>query len=295
MYFDDFMKYLEFEKRYSIHTITSYRNDIQQFIDFTNENKPEESIHEICTNHKTIRGWLVFLLEKGIVEKSVNRKVSSLKSFYKYLEKNQIIKANPIDKIITPKIKKKLPVFVQSDKMDFLLDSEIFTSDFEGIRDRLVIEIFYFTGVRRAELINLKTSDVNKSNLTIKVLGKRNKERIIPFSPVLLTLINNYEQIRNEMFPLSIDSFFVTHKGEPLYPKLVYRIVNKYLTLVTTIKKTSPHVLRHTFATQMLNNGADLNAIKEILGHANLSATQIYTHNTFEKLNKVYKQAHPRA
>jgi integrase/recombinase XerC len=228
--------------------------------------------------------------------RSVNRKISTLKSYFKFLLKEGVLVENPMDKVVSPKNKKVLPGFIEQESMDLLLDQFDFGDDYTGIRNRLIIEMFYVTGMRRAELVHLKLKDVEAENLWIKVIGKRNKERIIPVSREFGKTIKGYLEIRNKHFSdQGTESFFLTGKGNPVYPKLVYRVVSQHLRLVTTIEKKSPHILRHTFATHMLNRGADINAIKELLGHANLSATQIYTHNTFEKLKKIYKQAHPRA
>jgi integrase/recombinase XerC len=225
---------------------------------------------------------------------SINRKISSLKSFYKYLLKEKIVDINPVEKIIRLKTKKKLPEFLSNQDTDNLLGEELFEDNFEGYRDKLIVEILYCTGIRREELINLKTRDIDTEKKTIKVTGKRNKQRIIPYPSGLDETILKY---RDELYALNFNSEFliITKKGEKAYPNLIYRIVKKYISSISTLSKTSPHILRHTYATQMLNNGADINAVKELLGHANLSATQIYTHNTFEKLTKIYKQAHPRA
>lgn len=297
-----FIKYLKYEKHYSPYTIRSYKNDLQQFRIFCEENYKE--FNPITVDHKIIRKWIVFLMENGISSRTIGRKLSALKSFYKFLIREKFIENNPLDKVIAPKIEKKLPSFIEKSKMDLLLDNVEFTDDYKGNRDKLIITTFYLTGIRLSELINIKINDVDCRRLTIKVLGKRNKERLIPFNRNLLKLINDYKLIRQTFIDqhkykindyVDNEYFFLTGKGDKMYPKLVYRIVNKYLSIVTTNDKKSPHVLRHTFATHMLNNGADLNAIKELLGHANLSATQIYTHNTFEKLKKSYKQAHPRA
>ena len=298
----DFIKYLKYEKHYSPYTIRSYKNDLQQFGIFCEENYKD--FNPLTVDHKIVRKWIVFLMENGISSRTIGRKLSTLKSFYKFLIREKIIENNPLDKVISPKIEKKLPNFIEKSKMDLLLDNVEFTDDYKGNRDKLIITTFYLTGIRLSELINLQINDVDCQRLTIKVLGKRNKERLIPFNRNFLKLINDYKLIRQTFINqhkykindyVDNEYFFLTEKGNKMYPKLVYRIVNKCLSLVTTNDKKSPHVLRHTFATHMLNNGADLNAIKELLGHANLSATQIYTHNTFEKLKKSYKQAHPRA
>jgi integrase/recombinase XerC len=292
IYKDSFLKYIQFEKRYSDHTIVSYTNDLEQYYNFC-----EKDIVNFCPgekDYKIIRSWIVDLIESNNSSRSVTRKISTLKSFYRYLLKEGFIKTNPLDKIISPKVSKKLPYFVEEKQMNTLLDDIDFGDNFEGMRNKLIIEILYSTGIRLSELKNLKISDVDFNNLTIKVLGKRNKERIIPFSNNLKLSIEKYLKVKNQSDSKCI-FLLITGKGKQVYEKLIYRVVNKYLNLVSTIEKKSPHVIRHTFATHMLNHGADLNAIKELLGHSNLAATQIYTHNTFEKLKKVYKQAHPRA
>jgi len=291
MYKDLFKQYLVSEKRFSSHTVEAYLNDIKQYLNFCEEN----AVDLLTTNHKVIRNWIVFMLKSEYSTRSVNRKISSVKTYYRYLKRSELIKIDPSQKINLVKNDKKLPHFVESENMDFLLDEVEFPDNYEGFRDNLIINLLYYTGMRRAELINLKISDINIAEKKIKVLGKRNKERIIPLTKKLLCIYNVYIEKRNELYVNSEDYVFLTKKGNKLYPKSVYYTVNKYLSLVTKIDKRSPHVLRHSFATHLLNNGADINAVKELLGHANLSATQIYTHNTFEKLKRVYKQAHPRA
>ncbi len=293
MYNDLFLKYLQFEKRFSVNTIKSYKVDLSQFTDFVMD-IGETQIHQ--ANDKVIRAWIVSLMEKNLSALSVNRKISTLKSYFKFLLREGYVNANPMDKISSPKASKKLPLFIEEKQINNLIDDYSFGDDFSGIRNKTIIEMFYNTGMRLAELINLKNLSVDLYNNTVKVLGKRNKERIIPFNSTFIGSLKEYIQFRDQEFNnLAHDYFFVTDKGNKLYEKFVYRIVNKYLTLVTTIEKKSPHILRHTFATHLLNRGADLNAIKELLGHANLSATQVYTHNTFKKLKTIYKQAHPRA
>jgi integrase/recombinase XerC len=291
---DKFIKYLQFEKRYSSHTIRSYDIDLKQYFTFCKE-KYNCQDDFIPANHLYIRNWIISLLTKNYSTKSINRKTTSLKSYFKYLLKENAIDANPMEKVISPKSGRKLPCFVDKEQINNLLDEHDFSNDFEGFRDKMIIELFYVSGIRLSELIKLKVSDINFHSVSLKVLGKRNKERIIPFSLKLKANILEYLQKRQEVALEKTTEFFVTKKGEKTYEKLIYRIVNKYLQLSTTIEQKSPHVLRHTFATHMLNNGADLNAIKELLGHSNLSATQIYTHTTFEKLKNIYKQAHPRA
>jgi len=291
---EQFIQYIQFEKRYSPNTVTSYCNDLKQFFSYLELEYKITEIHDIDYFH--IRSWFASLMERDISARSVNRKITTLKSFYRFLNKEGVIEENPMNKIIAPKISKRLPVFVEKEKMDLLLNKFDFGDGFESVRDKLIVEMFYMTGMRLAELVNLTIADVDISNRSIKVVGKQNKERIIPFNNSMEKQIAQYK-ISRDLLPGADDNkfFFLTSKGEKIYRKLVYRLINYYLSIVTTIDKKSPHVLRHTFATHMLNNGADLNAIKELLGHANLSATQIYTHNTIEKLKKIYKQSHPKA
>jgi integrase/recombinase XerC len=291
---ESFLQYLGTEKRYSPHTIRSYRNDLGQFYTWLAANLIPENPEEITSHH--IRAWIVSLMDSGIIPVSVHRKISCLRVFFRFLRKEGIITSDPLEKVILPKRKKTLPVFIEEGALDKLLDEIDFGSDFAGLRNLLIIEMLYLTGMRRSELTGLRTMDVDFSGATIKVTGKRNKQRIIPLSGPFVSRIKEYMRFRNEVTGAGNESWlFITAKGNKLYDKYVYNIVRSYLAMVTTIEKKSPHVLRHTFATHMLNRGADLNAIKEFLGHANLSATQVYTHNTFEKLKKIYKQAHPRA
>jgi integrase/recombinase XerC len=293
-YKQPFLDYLQFEKRYSGHTIVAYRNDLEQFETYL-DGLPEKPLLQEA-DFRIIRSWIVELMESGQTARTVNRKITTLKSFYKYLMREQVIGRNPMDKVMSPRMDKKLPSFVEEGKMDLLLDEYGFGEDFSGIRNRLIIEVLYITGMRKAELIGLEDNGVDLHEMQIRVLGKRGKERIVPFDRAYIEVFRNYIRLRNEAFPLrETTHLFLTDKGRPLYPKFVYRVVNTYLRFVTSMGDRSPHVLRHTFATHMLNRGADLNAIKEILGHASLSATQVYTHNTFEKLISIYKQAHPRA
>ncbi len=292
-YISSFYRYLEYEKRYSPHTLVTYKIDLRQFSDFLaskNINRWQD------VTLKTIRQWIVELHDVGIAPVTIHRKISALKSFLKFLMREQILESNPADGVISPKIPKRLPVFVKEKEMDLLLDTVPFSNDFSGIRDKFIITLLYGTGMRLSEMVNLRLQDIDRGQKVIKVLGKRNKERIIPIFKELEKEITKYLSARNEAFPdPGTDIVILTSKGKPAYPKLIYRVVNKHLALVSTISKKSPHVIRHTFATALLNHGADLNAIKELLGHSNLSATEIYTHNSFEKLNNIYKQAHPRA
>lgn len=295
MHIEKFIQYIQFEKRFSPNTITAYKKDLSQFSEFILSEYQVKNIESI--NYQIIRYWIVDLVGKSVSTTTINRKLSTLKSFFKYLLREDVISANPMVKIISPKSNKKLPEFVGNDNMESLFKDIKFDDGFVGRRDKLIIEMLYFTGMRLSELINLKDSDIDLHYQQIKVLGKRNKERVIPFSKVLQDSIEDYLKIRKKdiiQFEQN-QYFFVTQKGKKVYEKLVYRTVNSYLGKVSTLRKKSPHVLRHTFATHMLNNGADLNAIKELLGHANLAATQIYTHNTIDQLKSIYKQAHPRA
>ncbi len=286
---NEFLEFIQFEKRFSSHTLVAYSNDLNQLIIYLKTAYEITDSSEV--NHTIIRSWVVSLIEQKISPRTVNRKITTLKTFYKFLLRQNIVTENPMLKILSPKTSKRLPVFIEKDKMDALLDDTVFGDDFEGQRNKLIIELFYATGIRLSELINLRQSNVDIYQCQIKVLGKRNKERIIPFSIILKEQIQQYLIAKAN---LNDEFLFVNKNGKRLYEKFVYRVVNTYLSQITTVNKKSPHVLRHTFATHMLNNGADLNAIKELLGHANLSATQIYTHNTVEKLKNIHKQAHPK-
>ncbi|MEA3443685.1 MAG: tyrosine-type recombinase/integrase [Bacteroidota bacterium] len=289
-----FIKYLEHEKCYSVHTLQSYKIDLKQFIAFCKHTNG--CFKENLINSKLIREWVVSLLNNSYSAKSVNRKISTLRSFFRYLQTHNIISQNPVDSINSPKTNKRLPVFVNEQAMEVLFKEVDFGEGFEAIRNKLIVEILYSTGIRLSELIGLTDNSIDTNNNTIKVLGKRNKERIIPYNESLNLSIVNYLNHREEIYREDpINTFFITKKGKAIYPKLVYRIVNQALSIVSTVEKKSPHVIRHSFATHMLNNGADLNAIKELLGHSNLSATQIYTYTTFSKLKDIYNHAHPRA
>ena len=293
---EQFLQYIKYEKRYSPNTCIAYQSDLEQFFSYIQQSFGLTEI--IAVDHQMIRSWLASLMESGIQPRSVNRKITTLKSFYKYLLREKLLVVNPCIKIVSPKTAKKLPVFVDEAGMETLLADEEFSDDYSQYRNILILEVFYYTGIRLSELINLKQKDIDDVNLSIKVLGKRNKERIIPITKTLKDKIMHLLEMKEKQGVISKekeDFVFLSNFGKKLYPKLVYRVVNNYLSAITTINKKSPHVLRHTFATHMLNNGADLNAIKEILGHSNLSATQVYTHTTINKLKSIYKQAHPRA
>lgn len=293
MFIERFIRYLQFEKRFSPNTVTAYKKDLYQFSEFSAS--PGSDLLEIP--HQQVRAWIVSLMDQGMEPKSVNRKISSLRSFYKFLQREGLINGSPMIHVKAPKIPKRLPVVITEQKMDSLLDAEnVFSDDFEGIRNRLILELLYGTGMRLAELVGLSNDDVNIYESQIKVLGKRNKERIIPISKVLAKLIADYQVQKNDQkFNSKSSSLIVTKEGKAAYPKFIYRVVHSILSFISTQDKKSPHILRHSFATTLLNRGADLNAIKELLGHSSLAATQVYTHNSVEKLKAVYKQAHPKA
>lgn len=290
----EFINHIRYERRFSGHTVDAYKNDLDQFTKFIFD------VYQITdpsqAGHFYIRSWVIDLIDKGISSRSVNRKLSTLRSYYRFLLKEGKVRSNPLDRVIPPKSSRQLPYFVEEEKIDLLLDQVDFGEGYEGMRDKMIIELFYATGMRLSELVNLKATDFNFRDQTIKVLGKRNKERLIPFNNMLGQSLRKYLEIKQNQFAgQEVREFmFVSVKGKKLYPRLVYRIVNKYLQKVTTLRKKSPHILRHTFATHMLNHGADLNSIKELLGHANLSATEVYTHNTIGKLKSIHQTAHPR-
>ena len=291
---DQFFHHLEFEKRLSVRTVVSYRTDLLQFIDFLKMDGGGILSHE--ANSTILRSWVVFLMDKGVSARSVHRKISSLRHYFRFCIREGILASNPADHLVLPKIHKKLPVFVEELPIQILLDGELFEEDFAGRRDRLVMEMMYGTGIRLSELIEMKDSDLDLIGATVKVRGKGSKDRIIPFPVVIKPMIDDYICIRKDVFGNDHESyFFLTNRGKKMYPKFVYRLVKGYLSYVTTVSKKSPHVLRHSYATHLLNKGADLNAIKELLGHSNLAATQIYTHTSLEKLKQIHQKAHPRA
>lgn len=298
MLINGFLTYLQHEKRYSPHTIKSYHTDLLQFQDFLQK---DFEITAIDAKPTHIRSFMVNLLDHGILENAIGRKISTLRSFYKYLLREGGLKLNPMVLIKAPKVPKRLPVFVEEAKMDLLLDGEIegnsvFDETFSSQRDKIVLELLFGTGIRLAELLLLKEADINFYEATIKVLGKRNKERIVPLHDQLTMQLKSYINLKlTQQFNNKSTTLIVTNTGATAYPKLIYRIVNSYLTFISTQDKRSPHVLRHSFASSLLNRGADLNAIKELLGHASLAATQVYTHNSVERLKSIYKQAHPKA
>lgn len=288
---EKFLHYLRVERNFSKHTILSYQNDLEQFRAFLKRTYEMEKPEEATTT--MIRSWMAEMMQEKLSARSVIRKASALRTFYHFLLKEGAITLDPMLKISSPKMPSRLPVFVTPKDIGVLFRDIEFPKTFEGVRDRLIMEMFYSTGIRLSELITMKEANVNIYNLTIKVFGKRAKERIIPIPGILKEYVSAYRAERNKL-GLKGEYFFVNKKGDPLYEKQVYLIVHNYLGMVTTLHKKSPHVLRHTFATHLLDNGADINSVKELLGHANLAATQVYTHNSLEKLKNVYKQAHPR-
>lgn len=289
-----FLKYLELEKRFSAHTIIAYQNDLDQFFIYLKDTYSLTSITEV--RHFHIRSWVVQLIENKISTRSVNRKLSTLKTFFKFLKRRKEITENPMLKVIAPKVGKRLPVVVKEVEMGNLFEKIDFGEGYGAVRDEMIMELLYATGMRRSELIQLIPTNIDFYNQQIKVLGKGNKERLIPFAKPLADRLKNYLEVREDEFGLGeIAPLFMTNKGKKMYPKFVYNLVKKYLSQVTTVDQRSPHVLRHSFATHLSNNGADLNAIKELLGHSSLAATQVYTHNSIEKLKRVYQQAHPKA
>ena len=293
MLVDSFLDYLRYERNYSNYTIEAYSKDLRQFEEYVKLNK-ESVFVPGDVDADLVRSWIVSLMDEKISPVSVNRKLSSLKSFFKFLMKQGSISVNPLRLITEKKKKKPLPYFVRDKEMELLLDGDGFYEDFEGVRDRLILEMLYDTGIRRSELIGIQDSDVDFGAMQIRVTGKRNKQRLIPFAEGLKNLIQAYTEVRNREVGSESGWFFVRKNGEQLSAGIVYTIVKKKLSEIPTLAKRSPHVLRHSFATSMLNNGAELNAVKELLGHSSLASTSVYTHTTFEELKKVY-HAHPRA
>ena len=293
MLIDSFLDYLRYERNYSNYTIEAYSKDLRQFEEYVKLNK-ESVFVPGDVDADLVRSWIVSLMDEKISPVSVNRKLSSLKSFFKFLMKQGSISVNPLRLITGPKTKKPLPYFVRDKEMELLLDGDGFDEDFEGVRNRLILEMLYDTGIRRSELIGIHDSDVDCETMQIRVTGKRNKQRLIPFAEGLKNLIQAYTEVRNREVGSESGWFFVRKNGEQLSAGIVYNIVKKKLSEIPTLAKRSPHVLRHSFATSMLNNGAELNAVKELLGHSSLASTSVYTHTTFEELKKVY-HAHPRA
>jgi integrase/recombinase XerC len=289
-----FLQHIKFEKRLSLHTVTAYESDIKQFSAFLlfqyELKEPQKA------DFQMIRSWIVSMVEEKMENRSINRKIATLRTFYNFLLRHKVITTDPMLKIKALKTDKTLPKYVEEKPMENLLDDVEFSEDFSGLRDKLVLELLYGTGMRLSELIGLKTTDLNLYNNTLTVLGKRNKHRIIPINSTLVEAIKKYMVFRTDLINDSTNSFLIlTDSGLEAYPMFIQRLVKKYLSLVTSLEQRSPHVLRHSFATHLLNRGADLNAIKDLLGHSSLAATQVYTHNSIEKLKKVFEQAHPKA
>ena len=291
-YQESFINFLKYEKRYSPHTVKAYKKDLDRFVEFYTKMVGDFIVKDV--DLQLLRSWVVDLMEHDYSPSSVSRMMTAVKSFYNFLLREQVVDVNPAINVPLPKIRKKLPHFVEENNLNHLLDDDLFDNGFRGRRDKLIISLFYGTGIRLAELINLKDRDFDTAEYLIKVLGKRNKERIVPYPREINQLFADYLAVRDSEIVNNSGYLFVTEKGKQIYEKLVYRVVKSNLARVTSLEKKSPHVLRHTYATHLLNNGADLNAVKELLGHANLAATQVYTHTTFEKLQQSYKQAHPR-
>jgi len=294
MLIEKFIEYLKIEKNYSVNTLSAYKKDLIEFQVFINENFDKCVIENV--DYKIIRSWIVLLVNKNLSNRSINRKVSSLKSFYKFLVKTETINSSPLIAHSPLKQSKKIQVPFSKDEIGALLDSDFFKSDYKGVLQKTIISFFYFTGVRRIELINLKTSDINMNSYTIRIMGKRNKERIIPMLPKLKESISEYLKIKSQEFNNVIsDYLFISKSGIQLSEKYVYRTVNEYFKLVSPKVKKAPHVLRHSFATHLINEGADINSVKELLGHSSLSATQVYSHTSMERIKEVFKDTHPRA
>ena len=290
---ESFLHYLRYERNYSEKTVVSYGIDLRDFQGYLNGVDVELKLENVDSD--VVRGWIVKLMESGLSGASVNRKLSTLRTFYKYLLKKKMITVDPMSIVKGPKRKKPLPTFVREGDMDRLLDGGLFDDSFEGVRDKLIMAMFYETGIRLSELISLDDTDIDLFSNVLKVTGKRNKQRLIPFGENLKNAIRSYVECRNVAVGCSCEAFFVRKNGKRLYQMLVYKLVKQNLSKVVALKKRSPHVLRHSFATAMLNNNAELEAVKELLGHESVTTTEIYTHTTFEELKKVYKQAHPRA
>jgi integrase/recombinase XerC len=289
-----FLEYLKYEKRYSLHTITSYQNDLADLIYFLDTRFGAPDIKDI--NHTLVRSWLADLKDKGLTIKTITRKISTLRSFFKYCLKTGVVESSPMGKVVTPKAGKRIPSFVnEEDTQKLILALDQSADDWKSLNAKLLISIFYATGMRLSELLHLKEKQIDFGRKQLKVLGKGNKERILPVSDALLTLIRQYQEQKRKEFEKTDDVLMVTEKGKKMYPRYAWLLVNTYLGMASSLEKKSPHTLRHTFATHLMNNGANLNAVKELLGHSSLSATQVYTHNTIGKLKDIHKKSHPRS
>lgn len=288
-----FFEYLALERRFSPHTLAAYQNDLRNFIAYITDIQCLTSVSEV--RHLHIRAWAAVQMQEGMSARSVNRRLSCLHSYFRFLKRRGLVEKDPMQKVLAPKTGKRLPVFVQEDQMAALFSTVEFSVDYRGRLDRLVLDILYATGLRRSELVGLKTADIDIGRQVFRITGKGGKERIVPFARYLSGMLESFMELRNQTFPGTAEPWLLLNKkGRQLSPDAVYRLVRKYLSFVTTSEQRSPHVLRHTFATHLSNRGADLNAIKELLGHANLAATQVYTHNSIDRLIKVYEQAHPK-
>ena len=286
-----FLDYLSLEKKYSVHTVTAYKNDLISFRDFLATEYDQENMLEVY--YPQIRSWIVVLVDSKISNRTINRKVSSLKSFYKFLQKSNQIESNPLSKHKALKVEKRVQVPFTSREINDVINNIEVNNDFVSIRNKLIVELFYSTGIRRTELINVKELNVSLSDKTIKVLGKRNKERFVPLLGSVIQTLKKYLELKKE-FSIGLEELFITEKGNKIYETLVYRIINTYFSRVSSKEKKSPHILRHSFATHLLNEGADLNSVKELLGHSSLASTQVYTQNSLDVIKKVYNNAHPR-
>lgn len=286
------MEYLSLEKQYSEHTATAYKKDLNSFKDFLIEEFNQENLSEVHYNQ--IRSWIVYLVDLKVSNRTINRKVSSLRSFYKFLQKIHQIEINPLSKHKALKVEKKIQVPFSLKEINLAINELEMDDDFTSIRNKLMVELFYSTGIRRIELINIKEQNISLSERTIKVLGKRNKDRFVPLLSSVIQTLKKYLELKKE-FSIGVEELFITEKGNKIYETLVYRVINSYFSKVSTKEKKSPHILRHSFATHLLNEGADLNSVKELLGHSSLASTQVYTHNSLNAIKKVYNQAHPKS
>jgi integrase/recombinase XerC len=290
---NEFLQYLQYEKNYSSHTVLSYHTDLRQFCDFLEINADQFEPAQVSSQQ--IQQWVLSLMSEKIAARTLSRKISTLKSFWRFLLTRGYVNHNPTLKIILPKTKKPIPAFFKDSEMEIVLDKTFLPDNFESVRDQLILTVFYLTGIRLAELLNIEDKDVDLADGNLKVIGKRNKQRMIPISRILCQDIEDYIQLRNKTIESLSPNLFIRINGKKMYPKMIYNLVHNTMSEVSSLHKKSPHVLRHTFATSLLNGGADINAVKELLGHSSLAATQVYTHTSFEELYNIYKHAHPRA
>lgn len=289
---DAFLEYISLEKKYSVHTSTAYKNDLFSFRDFLVKEYSQDNLLE--AHYSQIRSWIVSLVDRDMSNRTINRKVSSLKSFYKFAQKTNKIDVSPLVKHKALKTQKKVQVSFTSREINTVINQIAIDTDFTSTRNKLIVELFYSTGIRRAELINIKDKDISFSDRTIKVLGKRNKERFVPLLTSVIQTLKKYLELKKE-FTIGEEELFITKTGNKIYETLVYRVINSYFSKISSKEKKSPHILRHSFATHLLNEGADLNSVKELLGHSSLASTQVYVQNSLDVIKKVYNQAHPRS